>query len=132
MCGINIRRIFSNWLLQKYTIILAIILFTCFTITILINVIRGNRNIDCGCGGILGDQQISWKIIIRNLLFVCALSFLSAVDISYSSVDSLILGNEETFDSYSFLVIFLAISTLFIFSTYTNLLKIKNKLLEFK
>ncbi|WP_394558031.1 MauE/DoxX family redox-associated membrane protein [Priestia aryabhattai] len=118
--------------MQKYTIILAIILFTCFTITILINVIRGNRNIDCGCGGILGDQQISWKIIIRNLLFVCALSFLSAVDISYSSVDSLILGNEETFDSYSFLVIFLAISTLFIFSTYTNLLKIKNKLLEFK
>lgn len=44
-----------------------------------INLLRGRRDIDCGCGGASGDQTLSWALVARNgvlggLLGVGALS----------------------------------------------------------
>lgn len=33
---------------------------------VVINLLRGRRDIDCGCGGASGDQTLSWALVARN------------------------------------------------------------------
>jgi hypothetical protein len=33
---------------------------------IAVNLLRGRREIDCGCGGIAGAQPIAWGLVLRN------------------------------------------------------------------
>ncbi len=40
------------------------------------NLIRGHTDISCGCGGILGDYKISWKLVIRNIAFIYFIIFI--------------------------------------------------------
>lgn len=39
---------------------------------IAINLIRGNVDLDCGCGGLSTEQRISWALVARNLVLVAA------------------------------------------------------------
>ncbi|MYL43941.1 MauE/DoxX family redox-associated membrane protein [Virgibacillus salexigens] len=48
---------------------IALTLILCFTIAIIINLFRNNK-INCGCGGIVGDKQISWSTIARNFFLI--------------------------------------------------------------
>lgn len=52
----------------KLSAFILIFLLVVYTIAISINLIRGNINFDCGCGGIVGNHQLSWKLVMRNLL----------------------------------------------------------------
>lgn len=47
--------------------IIACILLLVYTLAIIINLSRKNK-INCGCGGLIGDHQISWKMVYRNVL----------------------------------------------------------------
>jgi hypothetical protein len=41
-----------------------------------INLLRGHRQFDCGCGGLgghVGDQSLSWSLVARNALLLLAL-----------------------------------------------------------
>ncbi|MBO8157189.1 MAG: hypothetical protein H0Z32_12075 [Bacillaceae bacterium] len=51
-------------------IYLSITLLALYTIAILVNLFRGNTEIDCGCGGILGNHKLSYKLVFRNLLLI--------------------------------------------------------------
>ncbi|WP_033826775.1 MauE/DoxX family redox-associated membrane protein [Bacillus andreraoultii] len=69
--------------ISKWTSIIgSILLFLLFTFAILINLIKGNVNINCGCGGIVGDQLLSWKLLIRNIYIILLLIF----DLIYSYI----------------------------------------------
>ncbi len=37
------------------------------TAVLVINLLRGRTDLDCGCGGASADQQISWGLVARNL-----------------------------------------------------------------
>lgn len=54
---------------------LAITLLLTVTAAVAINVLRGHREIDCGCGGLtaqVGDQTLNWGLVVRNLLMIAA------------------------------------------------------------
>ncbi len=46
-----------------------------------INLLRGHRHFDCGCNGFsggaagdVGEQQLSWALVVRNLILILALA----------------------------------------------------------
>lgn len=39
-----------------------------YTIAIVINLLRGRNEISCGCGGVLGNHNLSWILVTRNIL----------------------------------------------------------------
>lgn len=43
-------------------------LLSIYTFAIGFNLMRGHRHINCGCGGILENEQLSWGLVLRNLL----------------------------------------------------------------
>lgn len=43
-------------------------LLSIYTFAIGFNLMRGHRHIHCGCGGILENEQLSWGLVLRNLL----------------------------------------------------------------
>jgi uncharacterized membrane protein YphA (DoxX/SURF4 family) len=54
---------------------LTIALLLTVTAAVAINILRGHREIDCGCGGLtaqVGDQTLSWGLVTRNLLMIGA------------------------------------------------------------
>ncbi|WP_370296304.1 MauE/DoxX family redox-associated membrane protein [Rossellomorea marisflavi] len=55
------------------------VLLSIYTIAILINLVRGNSDINCGCGGVIGEHKLSFKLVFRNLilLFVIMLVLLN-------------------------------------------------------
>ncbi|WP_164669834.1 MauE/DoxX family redox-associated membrane protein [Virgibacillus doumboii] len=53
-------------------IMLGILTFI-YTLAILINLLRGRKDLSCGCGGVLGDHNISYKLISRNILIISGL-----------------------------------------------------------
>lgn len=47
---------------------LAVALMAVFAAGIGLNLLRGRRDIDCGCGGASGRQLLSWWLVARNAL----------------------------------------------------------------
>lgn len=48
-----------------------------YALAMLINLMRGRRDLDCGCGGPVGRQNISGALVLRNLA-LAAVALLSA------------------------------------------------------
>ncbi|MGX1265538.1 putative membrane protein YphA (DoxX/SURF4 family) [Rossellomorea marisflavi] len=44
----------------------AILLMISYVYAISSNIIKGNYNISCGCGGIVGETKLSWNLVLRN------------------------------------------------------------------
>lgn len=44
-----------------------------YSIAILINLLRGRRDLSCGCGEVLGDHNLSYKLVVRNALIIFGL-----------------------------------------------------------
>ena len=45
-------------------------LFALYALAIVINLVRGRRDIDCGCAGVAGDQPLSGGLVSRNAVLV--------------------------------------------------------------
>jgi len=43
-----------------------LIILGAVSLAVVINLARGRRDIDCGCGGASGDQTLSWSLVARN------------------------------------------------------------------
>jgi hypothetical protein len=46
-----------------------------YALAIAINLLRGRRSIECGCGG--SGQTLSWSLVLRNLLLVAVAALLT-------------------------------------------------------
>ncbi len=62
------------WLVPA--IVLAMVLFVVFCIAIIINLVRGRRDLSCHCGGAIGNHLISWWLVGRNGLLILSLVLL--------------------------------------------------------
>lgn len=51
-------------------LLLGILLLSVYTAALIINLRRGRSELSCGCGGILGNHQISWWMVGRNILLL--------------------------------------------------------------
>lgn len=57
-------------------IFLTLFLFVLFTTAIVINLVRGRRDLSCHCSGALGNHSISWWLVGRNGIFIVGLLLL--------------------------------------------------------
>lgn len=94
---------------------LGVALLVVYGAAIAINLARGNRRIDCGCGG--AGQGLSWFLVVRNILLV-AVAFVAAaqplpadigvlgwigVVCGIASLMLLIAGAEQLNDNWTYL-----------------------------
>jgi hypothetical protein len=78
----------------------ASMLFVIFAVAVAINLLRGRRDISCGCFDIRKDEKISWRLVVRNLFLsafaVLALSECPVApampDGAYQRMDAALLG----------------------------------------
>ena len=54
-------------------IVLAMLVILAATTAVVVNLGRGRRVLDCGCGGISGRQPISWWLVARNAMLIVVL-----------------------------------------------------------
>lgn len=105
------------------TLIGTIFLFLIFNIAIIKNLYAGRSNIDCGCGGVLGNHFISWKLVVRNSLIIILLLF----DIIYSFI--VMDGKLITYSIINISIVYgAALLTLLVINTNSYLNKIKSSL----
>lgn len=55
--------------------LILLMLLMLFSLGIILNLVRGRKHIDCGCGGLLGEKQISWQLVFRNIFFALIIVF---------------------------------------------------------
>ncbi|OMF60470.1 hypothetical protein BK141_23290 [Paenibacillus sp. FSL R5-0765] len=46
------------------------LLLLVYTIAITINLLRGKTDLSCGCNGMVGNHNISWVLVMRNIVLV--------------------------------------------------------------
>lgn len=54
---------------QSPSLIVIIIFLVGYSFAVGINLVRGRSEMSCGCGGVVGDNPISWFLVIRNIFF---------------------------------------------------------------
>lgn len=57
-------------------VILSMGLFAVFGGSLLTNLIQERTDLSCACGGILGNHNISWWLVVRNMVFIASLCIL--------------------------------------------------------
>lgn len=95
-------------LLQIWGAVLAALLLLTFCFAIVINLLRGRRQISCGCGGLAGTHSLSWWLVLRNIGLVFLSLFLFKTHHNIGSFDGLLLGHtfREVFPFQAFLPAF--------------------------
>ena len=58
---------------MTYSVIALFLLTAIYSVAIIINLARGRKDLSCGCGGVLGDHNISYRLVIRNSLILLGL-----------------------------------------------------------
>lgn len=69
---------------------LALVVLVIVSAAVAINLLRGRREIDCGCGGPEGGQHLSWGLVLRNLLLLLAASMATVTDAGAGIVRDLV------------------------------------------
>ncbi|USG67271.1 DoxX family membrane protein [Brevibacillus ruminantium] len=102
--------------------LIACFLMLLYTLAITINLLRGRREISCGCGGMAGNHQLSWTLTIRNLaiFFGCYWLYLSSTD--WGSLDALFSGQRDHFFHLEVLQVILISMLTLIMGTMSKLL----------
>jgi len=106
-------------------LLVAISLFFIYAIAAVISLSKEQEKVSCGCGGILGDKEASWLVIIRNCFFIGICFVLLIRENLLGNID-LFLTNQHPIDqiynfNYIYFFCFSLIST-FIYQTTSNLL----------
>ncbi|MGG1662592.1 MauE/DoxX family redox-associated membrane protein [Brevibacillus sp. NRS-1366] len=77
---------------QQTGAMLAGLLLTIYSVAIAVNLLRGRRDISCGCGGAAGDHPISWWLVGRNLLLLIMSGWVFTNPSQWGSVENIWLG----------------------------------------
>lgn len=89
-------------LFHTFTLICAALLFLVYSVAILVNLLRGRKEISCGCGGVLGNHKLSWMLVVRNLCIGAVSVILLMYPLSLGSLDHLLKTNQFVFDIFNF------------------------------
>lgn len=115
---------------QLQSMLIALTMLTVFNSAITLNLIKGNKNINCGCGGILGERKISWLLVLRNTVISILIILLIFNRTDIFGIDKLFFEKNENFHQtleYVFLSL-LAIPLTYNISNITNWISIKTYL----
>jgi len=59
-----------------------VLLLACYSTAIAVNLVRGRRDIGCGCSGAMHKQLISWWLVLRNAVLIVGGALLAAPVVS--------------------------------------------------
>lgn len=79
--------------LSPWPNLMAACLFLLFAGAVAVNLLRGRRNISCGCFGTEQGQGLSWMLVLRNFL-LAGLAILPVISPAATGMEK--LANEET------------------------------------
>jgi hypothetical protein len=65
-------------------VVMAIVLITIYTLAVIFNLLRGNTEISCGCGGLLESPKLHWGIVIRNIFLIGIIALLYKSNTNYN------------------------------------------------
>ncbi|MDT9027799.1 MauE/DoxX family redox-associated membrane protein [Rossellomorea yichunensis] len=102
-----------------FVTILILGLLSIFTIALVIILIRGDNNINCGCGGLVGNHKINRKLVFRNILLII-LSIFMLLNISTDSNNSIFVMKNIQIICSVFSILFSVLATLELIKLNTN------------
>lgn len=107
-------------------------LFIVYTVAISINLMRGTNKISCGCGGVVGNHQISWKLVLRNVLFICFSLFIFYRPTELGNVWYLLHGDgiEVAFNHQFYLTVYYCISLIMLLTFIVEFIHVRKARLE--
>jgi uncharacterized membrane protein YphA (DoxX/SURF4 family) len=111
----NLASILASGLLMLY----------CFAISV--NLLRGRREISCGCGGVTGNHSLSWFLVFRNIILLLGSIWLYKHPTTIGSVQALLLSDLTIGDVYSshfFLIVLNSYVYLLIGMSFVELFKV--------
>lgn len=114
----------------KVTGIVLIFLLFIYSSAIIINLLRSNIDISCGCGGLVGNHKLNWSLIGRNLLITLFLLLIVIKSPHIFSVDSLLQGIETYNKLYIFLTLASSILIMLGYSIGMSLVNIRKLSIE--
>ncbi|MGG4445696.1 MauE/DoxX family redox-associated membrane protein [Brevibacillus porteri] len=85
---------------------LAVLLLGAYTLAISINLARGRKKISCGCGGMAGNHFLSWKLVLRNLVFISLAVYVGQWSGGWASVDHYLLSGHFGFANWVIAIFF--------------------------
>ncbi|NRR24372.1 MauE/DoxX family redox-associated membrane protein [Brevibacillus sp. MS2.2] len=115
-------------LYQGLGIFIMIGLLSVYSLAISINLLKGNNNISCGCGGLVGDHKLSWKLVFRNLGFLAVAVWLYQFDHNWSLIESIIAG--DAFSYEMLVMIFIVLGGILHSSVIKNVISIRRRAVE--
>ncbi|MGG3914467.1 MauE/DoxX family redox-associated membrane protein [Rossellomorea vietnamensis] len=65
---VSIGLLIKTW--KESAGLVAIVLLIIYTYAMVHQMRKGSKNLNCGCGGLIGDQEITWKSIARNAVLI--------------------------------------------------------------
>ncbi|WP_409978189.1 MauE/DoxX family redox-associated membrane protein [Anoxybacteroides tepidamans] len=76
-----------------YSLVTISLLLTIFSVFVLINLFKGNKNFSCGCGGILENERLSYWMVLRNvvIILIALIFFKTKHSVNYLTVQNLVL-----------------------------------------
>lgn len=105
--------------------VVLILLLGTYSTAIILNLFRGNTDINCGCGGLAGDKKLSWFQPIRNVLLTILILPVIWAGSGFFSLDAWLAASIDTLGWYT------AISSLLLvllYSTATSIIEIHGSL----
>ncbi|SFD08270.1 Uncharacterized membrane protein YphA, DoxX/SURF4 family [Bacillus sp. 491mf] len=98
-----------------------LILLTLYTLGISVNLLRKRTHISCGCGGMAGNHQLSWFLVLRNTILLGALYVLLQNETYLGSLQELFFNEQSgsyIFNKSAILSICISICFVFFFSIF--------------
>lgn len=79
-------------LFQPIVVTGCVMMLLIYTVAIVINLRRGRTEMSCGCGGIAGQHQLSWKLVLRNVGLALAGAWVGYANVPVGTADALMAG----------------------------------------
>ncbi|ENJ6134446.1 MULTISPECIES: MauE/DoxX family redox-associated membrane protein [Bacillus] len=113
-------------LFHTFTLICAVLLLLVYSVAISINLLRGRKEISCGCGGVLGNHKLSWMLVVRNLFIGAVSVILLMYPLSLGSLDQALKTNQFVLDTFNFQYFILVFTSWIIILIGRNIIQLYN------
>jgi uncharacterized membrane protein YphA (DoxX/SURF4 family) len=76
---------------HEIAVIIGLIMLITYTCAMVHQLRKGDKNLNCGCGGLIGNHTITWKSVGRNIfLIVCLLIVEAFTNEHYYTINTII------------------------------------------
>ncbi|WP_157721975.1 MauE/DoxX family redox-associated membrane protein [Tumebacillus avium] len=118
---------------QDLTALAAVLLLLIYTTAITVNLLRGRKEISCGCGGAAGNHQLSGWLVLRNAVLIVLAMIVYAVNTPLLSADALLSGYSiaAVLGLEMWVLLLAAVAAMFVWTIVNEMQAISNEMRSF-